>query len=75
MCVFTREQVVDPHAVFLFRVNSERQTMKVHSVVLSVTSHIQEVPPDELVLANQKTRKCFRHISIYCCREQKRFGM
>lgn len=64
-CVFTREEVVDPHAVFLFGVNSERQTMEVHSVVLSVTSYIQQVPPDSLVLAHQQTRKCLRHITIY----------
>lgn len=65
VCEFTREEVVDPHTVFLFSVNSERQTMEVYSVVLSVTSYIQQVPPDELVLGDQQTRKCLRHIAIY----------
>lgn len=66
VCVFTREEVVDPHSVFLFSLNSERQTMEVHSVVLSVASYIQQVPPDLLVLGDQQTRKCLGHISIYC---------
>lgn len=65
MCLFTREEVVDPHTVFLFSVNGERQTMEVHSVVLSVTSHIHQVPPHSLVLGDQQTRKCLCHITIY----------
>lgn len=64
--MFTREEVVDPHTVFLLCVNSERQTMKLHSVEFSVTSHIEQVPPDALVLGDQQTRKCLRHITIYC---------
>lgn len=65
VCVFTREEVVDPHTVFLFSVNCERQTMELHSVVLSVTSYIQQVPPDWMVLFNHQTRKCLRHVTIY----------
>ncbi len=66
VCVITREEVVDPHTVFLFSVNSERQTMELHSVVLSVTSYIQQVPSDWLVLGDQQTRKCLCHVTIYC---------
>lgn len=65
MCVFTREEVVHAHTVFLFSVNGERQTMEVHSVVLSVASYIQQVPPHLLVLGNQQTRKCLCHVTIY----------
>lgn len=66
VCVFTREEVVDAHTVFRLSVNSEGQTMEVHSVVLSVTAYVQQVPPDELVLSDQQTRKCLRHITVYC---------
>ena len=66
VCRFTREEVVDPHTVLRLSVNSEWQTMEVHSVVLSVTSYVQQVPPDELVLGNQQTRKSLRHITVYC---------
>ncbi len=66
MCAFTREEVVDTHTVFLFSVNSERQTMEVYSVVFSVTSYIQQVPPNSLVLGDQQTRECLRHVTIYC---------
>lgn len=47
--------------------------MEVYGIVLSITAHIQQVPPDSLVLGNQETRKCFRHITIYCYRETKIF--
>lgn len=66
VCVFTREEVVDSHTVFLFSVNSEGQTVEVYSVVLSVTSHIQQMPPDLLVPGDQQTRKRLCHITIYC---------
>lgn len=48
--VFTREEVVDAHTVFLLSMNSERQTMEVHSMDLCVASYVQKVPPDSLVL-------------------------
>lgn len=65
-CVFTWKEVVDAHTVLLLSMNSERQTMEVHSVQLSVASYVQKVPPDRLVLGNQQTRKSLCHITIYC---------
>lgn len=47
--------------------------MEVYSIVLYITAHIQQVPPDSLVLGNHETRKCFCHITIYCYRETKIF--
>lgn len=66
MCVFTREEVVDTHAMIFFSLNSERQTMEVDGMVLSVIAHIQQVPSDPLVLGEQQTRKCLCHVTIYC---------
>lgn len=50
--------------MFLSSVHSERQTVEVHSVVLSIAPHVQKVPPDPMVLGNQQTRKCLCHIAI-----------
>lgn len=66
VCVFTREEAVDPHTMCLFSVNGERQTMEVYSVVLFVTPYIQQVPPDLLVLGDRQTGKCLCHVTIYC---------
>lgn len=66
MCVFTREEFVDAHAVLLFCVNGKRQTVEVHGVVLSITPYIQKVPPDPLALGDQQTRKCLCHVPIDC---------
>lgn len=38
--MFTREEVVDSHTMFLFSLNSERQTVEVYSMVFAVASHI-----------------------------------
>lgn len=66
MCVFTWEEVIDPHTMFLFSMNSERHPMKVYSVVFSITANIQQMPPDWLVLCDHQSRKCLCHVTIYC---------
>lgn len=65
-CVYTWKEVEHSHTVFLLSVNSERQTMEVHSVVLFVTSNIQKVPPHWLVLSNYQTWKSLCHVPVYC---------
>lgn len=66
MCVFTREEAVDPHTMCLFSVNGERQTMEEYSMVLFVIPYIQQVPSDSLVLGDHQTGKRLRHVTIYC---------
>lgn len=66
VCVLTREEIVHPHTVFRFSVDSKGQTMEVYSMVLFVISYIQQVPSDLLVLGDQQTRERLRYITIYC---------
>ena len=64
--ISTWKEVEDTHTVFSLSVNSERQAMEVHSVILFVTSNIQKVPSHRLVLSNYQTRKSLCHVAVYC---------
>lgn len=74
VCVFTRIEVVHPHAMLLLLVNAEGQTVEVGGVILPVAPDIQQVPPDLLVLGNHQTRKCLCHVAVYRYGNKERFS-